>query len=174
MEKVPLQDILESIRRELENLKSTESESSVYADVAIAGLGSTMNLIRCIHTALATGADPRRVRQFINKHLRRTMAADAGAVQELAGVPDEPLLTDCGAAFVLTHREPDENPSQPGASTRVRTRPAPASRCAGEPAQPDGVRATISVKVPPRPSLAIFWPDFTCQKKCSTPSKAIK
>ena len=89
MEKVPLQDILESIRRELENLKSTESESSVYADVAIAGLGSTMNLIRCIHTALATGADPRRVRQFVNKHLRRTMAADAGAVQELAGVPDE-------------------------------------------------------------------------------------
>ena len=62
MEKVPLQDILESIRRELENLKGTESESSIYADVFIAGTGSTMNLIRCIHTALATGADPRRVR----------------------------------------------------------------------------------------------------------------
>jgi len=89
MEKVPLQDILESIRRELENLKSTESETSVYADVAIAGIGSTMNLIRCIHTALATGADPRRVRQFVNTHLRRTMAADAAAVQELAWVPDE-------------------------------------------------------------------------------------
>ncbi len=89
MEKVPLQDILESIRRELENLKSTESESSIYADVAIAGIGSTMNLIRCIHTALAADADPRRVRQFINKHLRRTMAADALTVQELAAVPDE-------------------------------------------------------------------------------------
>jgi hypothetical protein len=89
MEKVPLQEILESIRRELENLKSTESETSVYADVAIAGIGSTMNLIRCIHTALATGADPRRVRQFVNTHLRRTMAADATAVQELAWVPDE-------------------------------------------------------------------------------------
>ena len=86
MEKVPLQDILESIRRELENLKSTESETSVYADVAIAGIGSTMNLIRCINTALATGADPRRVRQFVNTHLRRTMAADATAVQELAWV----------------------------------------------------------------------------------------
>jgi hypothetical protein len=36
MERVPLQDILESIRRELENLKATESESSIYADVAIA------------------------------------------------------------------------------------------------------------------------------------------
>jgi hypothetical protein len=89
MEKVPLQDILESIRRELENLKATEGESSIYADVAIAGIGATMNLIRCIHTALATGADPRRVRQFINTHLRRTMAADAAAVQELAWVPDE-------------------------------------------------------------------------------------
>jgi len=89
MEKVPLQDILESIRRELEDLKGTESESSIYADIFIAGTGSTMNLIRCIHTALATGADPRRVRQFVNKHLRRTMAADAAAVQELAGVPDE-------------------------------------------------------------------------------------
>lgn len=89
MEKVPLQDILESIRLELENLKSTERESSVYADVFLAGIGSTMNLIRCIHTTLATGADPRRVRQFINTHLRRTMAADAAAVQELAWVPDE-------------------------------------------------------------------------------------
>lgn len=89
MEKVPLQEIFESIRRELENLKSTESETSVYADVAIAGIGSTMNLIRCIHTALAAGADPRKVRQFVNTHLRRTMAADAAAVQELAWVPDE-------------------------------------------------------------------------------------
>jgi hypothetical protein len=89
MEKVPLQDILESIRQELENLKSTESETAVYADVAIAGIGSTMNLIRCIHTALATSADPRRVRQFTNTHLRRTMAADAAAIQELAQVPDE-------------------------------------------------------------------------------------
>ena len=89
MEKVPLQEIFESIRRELEDLKSTESETSVYTDVAIAGIGSTMNLIRCINTALATGADPRRVRQFVNTHLRRTMAADAAAVQELAWVPDE-------------------------------------------------------------------------------------
>jgi len=89
MEKVPLQDILESIRRELEKLKSTENESSIYADVAIAGIGSTMNLIRCIHTVSATGADPRRVRQFINTYLRRTMAADAAAIQELAWVPDE-------------------------------------------------------------------------------------
>jgi hypothetical protein len=89
MEKVPLQDILESIRRELENLKSTESEPAIFADVAIAGIGSTMNLLRCIHTALATGADPRRVRQFINTHLRRTMAADSAAIQELAWVPDE-------------------------------------------------------------------------------------
>ena len=47
MEKVPLHDILESIRQELENLKSTEGETAVYADVAIAGIGSTMNLIRC-------------------------------------------------------------------------------------------------------------------------------
>jgi len=89
MEKVPLQDILESILRELENLKSTESETAVYADVAIAGIGSTVNLIRCIHTALSTDADPRRVRQFVNTHLRRTMAADAAAVQELAWVPDK-------------------------------------------------------------------------------------
>jgi hypothetical protein len=89
MEKVPLQDIFDSIRRELEDLKGPESESSIYTDVFIAGTGSTMNLIRCIHTALATGADPRRVRQFVNKHLRRTMAADAAAVQELAVVPDE-------------------------------------------------------------------------------------
>lgn len=56
MEKVPLQDIFDSIRRELEDLKGTESESSIYADVFIAGTGSTMNLIRCIHTALATDA----------------------------------------------------------------------------------------------------------------------
>ncbi len=89
MEKVPLQEILESIRRELEKLKSTESETAAYADVAIAGIGSTMNLIRCIHTALATGADPRRVRLFVNTHLRRTMAADATALQELAWLPDE-------------------------------------------------------------------------------------
>ena len=89
MEKVPLQEILESIRRELEKLKASESDSSILADVFIAGMGSTMNLIRCIHTALATGADPRRVRQFVNTHLRRTMAADAAAVQELAWVPDE-------------------------------------------------------------------------------------
>jgi len=89
MEKVPLQDILESIRRELEKLKATESESSVYADVAIAGIGSTMNLIRCIHTASATGADPRRVRQFINTHLRRQMDADASAISGLAWLPDE-------------------------------------------------------------------------------------
>ena len=89
MEKVPLQEIFESIRRELEDLKSTESESSVYTDVAIAGIGSTMNLVRCIHTALAAGADPRKVRQFVNTHLRRAMAADAAAVQELAWVPDE-------------------------------------------------------------------------------------
>ncbi|MBL9102477.1 MAG: hypothetical protein JNL82_16065 [Myxococcales bacterium] len=89
MEKVPLQDILESILRELESLKSTEQQTAIFADVAIAGIGSTMNLIRCIHTALATGADPRRVRQFINTHLRRTMAADSAAIQELAWVPDE-------------------------------------------------------------------------------------
>ena len=88
MEKVPVQGILESIRRELENLKASESESSIFADVFIAGTGSTMNLIRCIHTALETGADPRRVRQFVNTLLRRTMAADAAAVQELAGLPD--------------------------------------------------------------------------------------
>lgn len=89
MEKVPLQEILESIRRELETLKSTESESAIFADVFIAGTGATMNLIRCIHTALETGADPRRVRKFVNKHLRQTMAADASAIQELAQVPDE-------------------------------------------------------------------------------------
>jgi hypothetical protein len=89
MEKVPLQDILESIRRELEGLRSTESESAIFADVFIAGIGATMNLIRCIHTALETGADPRRVRQFVNKHLRQTMATDAAAIQELAWVPDE-------------------------------------------------------------------------------------
>lgn len=89
MEKVPLQEILESIRRELEKLKSTESESAIFADVFIAGTGATMNLIRCIHTALATGADPRRVRQLVNKHLRNIMAVDAAAIQELAWVPDE-------------------------------------------------------------------------------------
>jgi len=104
MEKVPLQDILESIRRELENLKSTESESSVYADVAIAGLGSTMNLIRCIHTALAAGADPPRVRRFVNTHLRRTMADDAAAVQELASVPDETADSFPGAMSDFAER----------------------------------------------------------------------
>ena len=104
MEKVPLQDILESIRRELENLKASESESSVYADVAIAGLGSTMNLIRCIHTALAAGADPRRIRRFVNMHLRRTMAADAAAVQELASVPDETADSFPGAMTDFAER----------------------------------------------------------------------
>ena len=89
MEKVPLQEILESIRQELEKLKSTENESAIYADVFIAGTGATMNLIRCIHTAMATGADPRRVRQLVNKHLRNIMAVDAAAIQELAWVPDE-------------------------------------------------------------------------------------
>jgi hypothetical protein len=89
MEKVTLEDILESVLCELGKLKSTESESSIYADAAIAGIGSTMNLIRCVHTALATGADPRRVRQFLNTHLRRTMATDAAAILELASVPNE-------------------------------------------------------------------------------------
>lgn len=88
MERVPLQDILESIHRELENLKSTESESSLYADVAIAGIGSTMNLIRCIHTVVAAGADPQWVRQLINIHLRHSMAADTDVIQGLARIPD--------------------------------------------------------------------------------------
>jgi hypothetical protein len=135
MEKVPLQDIFESIRRELENLKATESETSVYADVAIAGIGSTMNLIRCIHTALATGADPRRVRQFVNTHLRRTMAADAAAVQELAWVPDETEDSFPGnmsdfAERVVTRARASES-QKPKASRPYEVRLTPEEAAAG-------------------------------------------
>src|SRR5688572_10747554 len=136
MEKVPLQDILESIRRELEKLKSTEVESSIYADVAIAGIGSTMNLIRCIHTALAAGVDPRRVRQFVNKHLRRTMGSDAAAMSDLAWLPDETTDSFPGnmsdfAERVVTRVRANEAAQKPKESRPYEVRLTPEEAAAG-------------------------------------------
>lgn len=75
----------------------------------------------------------------------RPAPAARSRVPVVAGVVAAVALLGGGAAFVLTRREPGDEPSRGGTSTRVRTRPAPGSRCAGEPAQPDGVRATARV-----------------------------
>ena len=96
--------ILQGIHDELRRLRSENGAPSMYLELLLDGVGSSLNLARCVHTLLASDTDPQAIRHHVNRHLRRSMASDAALMQELADAPDKSADTFPGTTDDFTDR----------------------------------------------------------------------
>ncbi len=89
-------------------VRSENGASSLYLELFLDGVGSSLNLARCVHTLLASGTDPQAIRHHVNRHLRRSMASDAALMQELADAPDKSADAFPGTTDDFTDRVFDQ------------------------------------------------------------------
>lgn len=130
-------ELLNAIFLELRRLNerqgaSRDSLRSMCIELGIAGVGGALNVMRCLETLMASGADPTRLREAIDAYLRRTVVNDAALMVELAGVPVKRAPITTLADVVATVHARENSAPEPTREVECREiRVTPAEAAAG-------------------------------------------